>query len=87
MDDPVCKKRGVLLDSYFKATADLIRMNRAFSNAVVTPGGPEAIGAVWGDREAARRLCEDIRRQIYEHVQTHGCGSFDPTMEAKDSAA
>ena len=87
MGDPVCKERSMLLDSYFKATADLIRMNRAFSNAVLTPGGDEAVGAVWGEREAARRLCGDLRRQIYEHVEAHGCGSFDPPLEAKDPAA
>ena len=77
MEESFCFERNQLLDSYFKASAELIRMNRAFSNAVLTPGGTEALGSVWGEREAARRLCGDLRRRIVEHVQTHGCGSFN----------
>lgn len=87
MADPLCKERSQLLDSYYKASADLIRMNRAFSNAVLTPGNSDALAAVWGEREAARRRCGDLRRQIFDHVEAHGCGAFDPPLDARDPAA
>ncbi len=78
MGEPECKERSRLLDSYFEAMENLASSNRALLNVAGTPGQAEALGQVWGEHEAARRLCRDLRRELYRHVSSHGCGSISP---------
>jgi hypothetical protein len=67
-----CAERARLLDLYSSATGD-------FSYQVARLGDialsyeTDAFNRAWEQCENARQYCADIRKQIYTHVEEHGC--------------
>jgi len=67
-----CPERGRLMELYSKATQDLSEIVTSLSDVAISYE-TDVFNSAWEHCENTRRLCSDIRKQIYDHVTRHGC--------------
>jgi hypothetical protein len=79
-----CPEYRRLLTLYADATGELWDMTTQLST-IATSYESDAFARAWEQCEAARTLCGDIRRQMYEHLDRHHCAlNLHPTLAARD---
>ena len=67
-----CPEYRRLLTLYAQATEELWGLTSTLTQ-VATSYENDAFTRAWEQCEIARRLCADIRRQMYEHLEGHHC--------------
>jgi hypothetical protein len=69
-----CAEWRRLLNLYAEATRKLSELTRPLADAALSYER-NAFDRAWEVCEGARQLCADIRRQMREHLESHGCGT------------
>src|SRR3954470_24710038 len=83
-----CPERARLLKAYASGSAELARVIAALATAAYA--GEPGFDRAWSRCEEVRSRCEQIQRDIYEHVQDHSCaldiGASPRTQNGPDSS-
>ena len=75
-----CPERSRLLDLYAQATSELSHLVNALAE-IALGYKREAFDRAWEQCEEAQKLCLDIRRQMYAHMNEHRCALEVPRLE------
>jgi hypothetical protein len=67
-----CPEYRRLLTLYADATGELWEITAALAD-IASSYESDAFSRAWEQCEGARKLCADIRRQMYEHLERHRC--------------
>ena len=74
MPRPACKVKQGLFESCSEAAAALSEVGKRIASGSTTDAHGTC-DVLWEECEAARERCIQVRREIAEHAQTHGCGA------------